>query len=189
MNINYTHSILEQLDQMKAGDHNILICPDLDTLREICSHYCETRLEKNEIVLLLVNHESIQPIMNYLAENGVEIKKYRKDGSLIIVNSVERFFGSGADFLSFLDIVGKQITKKGKKGISLIADMGPFSHLDNVKHKIIDCETFITKTSDIQPASLLCGYHARDLKTLTSDEMEILFEQHHKKIIIDSNQY
>jgi hypothetical protein len=187
MNINSAYAILEQLDQIKAGDHNILIYPDLDTLREVCSHYCKTRLEKNEMVLLLVNHESIQPIINYLGENGVDIKKYRNNGSLIIVNSVERFFGSGADFLSFLDIVGKQITKKGKNGISLIADMGSVSSSSNIKQKIIDCETFITKTSDIKPASLLCGYQVRDLKTLTRDEMEILFEQHHKKIIIEGN--
>ena len=167
--MNETYAIIQQqLNQIKAGDHNILIYPDLETLREVCSHYCKTRLEeKNEIVVILVNRNLIQLVINYLCENGVDVRKYRKNRSLLIVDSVEKFFGSGADFLSFLDIVERQIKGKGKNGISLIADMEFFSQSSNIKQKIIDCETFITRTSDIKPASLLCSYQVEDFKSLT----------------------
>lgn len=111
-----------------------------------------------------------------------DVKKYRKSDSLIIINSTEKFFGSPGDFLSLLDITEKQVKRKSKNGISIISDMGPFDHLSNIK-EIIDCEIFITRTSDIKPASLLCGYNVRDFNMLTEDQKEILFEQHHRKLI------
>ena len=60
--------------------------------------------------------------------------------------------------------------------------MGSLNHLSNIK-EIIDCEIFVTRTSDIKPASLLCGYNVRDFNMLTEDQKEILFEQHHRKLI------
>jgi hypothetical protein len=50
--------------------------------------------------------------------------------------------------------------------------------------EVIDYEMFITSTSDIKPASLLCVYHGRDFSMLSENQKEILFGQHHKKIII-----
>jgi hypothetical protein len=163
----------------KSGEHSILICPDLIS-KKIYSHCCKIWLEeKNEIVLLLLtaNHESVVSLINYLMEIDFDVKKYRKSDSLIIINSPEKFFGSPGSF--FLDITEKQVTRKSKNGISIIYFIGPFNHLSNIK-EIIDCEIFVTRTSDIKPASSLYGYNVRDFNMLTEDQKEILFEQHHK---------
>jgi hypothetical protein len=90
--------------------------------REIYSHYCRILLEeKNDIVLLL--SKLVESITGYLEETGISVKKYRKNGSILTIRSIEKFFGSGADFLGFLDIIEKQYNT-GKNGISIITEMG-----------------------------------------------------------------
>lgn len=173
-------TILEQLHQINPGEHSILIYPDLTILTEIYSHYCKIRLEKKNDIVLLIS-KRIDSIINYLENTGISVKKYRKNGSLLTIRSTEKLFGSGADFLRFLDIIEKRIRSMGKNGMSIITEMG--SRNGDIK-EVIDCEMFVTSTSDIKPASLLCGYHARDFNTLTENQKEILFEQHHKKLII-----
>jgi len=44
--------IIGKLNKIDHGEHIILIYPNMDSFREIYSHYCKTTLENNEIVLL-----------------------------------------------------------------------------------------------------------------------------------------
>lgn len=74
--------------------------------------------------------------------------KYRNNGSILTIIYIEKFFGSGADFLGFLDIIEKQIHSMGKNGISIITEMGSLN--GDIKEDI-DYEMIITSTSDINP--------------------------------------
>lgn len=124
-------------------------------------------MKKWYIVLLL--SKLVESITGYLEETGISVKKYRKNGSILTIRSTEKFFGSGADFLGFLDIIEKQIHSMGKNGISIITEMGSLK--GDIK-EVIDYEMFITSTSDIKPASLSCVYHARDFSMLSKNQKE-----------------
>jgi hypothetical protein len=42
--------IAQQLNQLQYGDHILLIYPNIDSIREIYSHYCRTALENDELM-------------------------------------------------------------------------------------------------------------------------------------------
>jgi hypothetical protein len=50
------NSILDLLYQTSYGEHNNLVYPDLDTFREIYTHLCKARIEKNNDFVLLLPH-------------------------------------------------------------------------------------------------------------------------------------
>jgi hypothetical protein len=57
------------------------------------------------------------------------VEKYEKESDLIIIqDSIETHSGYIEDFLSLLKTLDKQQEKRGKKGLSVIADMGVFFH-------------------------------------------------------------
>jgi hypothetical protein len=60
--------IIGKLNKIDHGKHIILIYPNMDSFREIYSHYCKTALENNEIVLLLTYYETINNVRQTLNE-------------------------------------------------------------------------------------------------------------------------
>jgi hypothetical protein len=101
--------IRQQLDKIEFGEHLILVYPNLDSLREIYSHYCRRALENNELVLLLTYYETTDRIRQTLKEIGIEVDRHEKERTLIIIeDATKSYFGSGHDFLFFLKILDKQ---------------------------------------------------------------------------------
>jgi hypothetical protein len=141
--------ITHKLDEIDYGEHIILIYPNLDSLREIYSHYCRTAFENNELVLLLTYYETADSVRHTLTEVGVEVKRYEKERALMIIEDITKtYFGSGQDFLFFLNILNKQQEKHGKNGISVIADMGIFYHFQNNKDSLVRFERSLPSRFD-----------------------------------------
>jgi hypothetical protein len=127
----------EALDSFKGslpGTHCLMVYPDLMTLRGIYSHYTKIQLEdNNEIVLILPYYETTDMVRlalsgqdnsnNLFGFSGINVSKYEKDGSLIIMDSLKGYFPldeqssnndnddnpkGGLDFMSFIDILLKK---------------------------------------------------------------------------------
>ena len=76
-----------------------------------------------------------------LKELDIDVEKYEKENDLIIIqDSIETHSGYTEDFLSLLKTLDKQQEKRGKKGLSVIADMGVFFHFQYNKAVLIDFE-------------------------------------------------
>jgi hypothetical protein len=65
--------------------------PDLSTFREIYSECTKQSLNNNEIVFLVTTYDSFDRIEDTLRSKGISVDNEKKDGNLIIVDSVRAY--------------------------------------------------------------------------------------------------
>ena len=148
---------LDAINESETGTHCLMVYPDIMTLRAIYSRFTKLQLEDmNEIVLILPYYETTDmvrlvlsgsnvygnDITNNTAEySGIDVSRYEKEGSLVIVDSLKGYFGSdqgqenntsnkNMDFLTFLDVLLRHAERRRKEGVTVLADMGSF-YLNN----------------------------------------------------------
>jgi hypothetical protein len=99
------------------GVHYLVVYPDMNTLRSIYSYYTKMQLEdNNEIVLIVPYYETTGMVRSVLSgekennqSNTIDVRKYEKQGSLVIIDSVKAyFFRSDIDLMSYLVRLAKQ---------------------------------------------------------------------------------
>jgi hypothetical protein len=175
--------ITHRLEEIDYGEHIILIYPNLDSLREIYSHYCRTAIENNDLVLLLSYYETADKVRQILKEIGIDVARHEKERTLMIIDDITKtYFGSGQDFLFFLDILNKQQEKLGRKnGISVIADIGLFNHFQNNKDALVEFERSLPPKFDIN-LKRICNYHQQDFDRLEEQEKQDLLKHHYRQV-------
>lgn len=179
--------IVPRLDQVQYGDHVLLIYPNMDSIREIYSHYSRTALENGESVLLLPYYETADSTRQTMKEIGVDVETHENEGRLMIVEDITKsYFGYGEDFLSFIDVLDGQNEKFGKKSITAIADMGIFYHLNN-KDDLIRFEKSMPVKFGINLRRFCC-YHICDYNRLEEREKHDLLEHHYLRVMMSSSQ-
>jgi MEDS: MEthanogen/methylotroph, DcmR Sensory domain len=175
--------IAQRLRQIESSGHVVLVYPNMETLRQIYAHYCRTALENNELVLLLTYYETADSVRHTLTEVGIDVNRYEKERALMIIEDITKtYFGSGQDFLFFLKILNKQQEKRGKNGISVIADMGIFYHFNNNNNALFRFERSLPTKFDIR-LKRFCYYHIHDFDRLEEKEKQDLLEQHYLRVI------
>jgi hypothetical protein len=119
---------LQYVLKSSYGEHNMLVYPHLDVLREIYSRYSKSQLERGkEIIVLLPTYENIDPVRRTLTDINIDVNKFEEDGSLAIVDSVKGYFGSNPDILTTIEMLAKRAESQRSSGSSVISDMGSFS--------------------------------------------------------------
>ena len=192
-----SNDVLKQLRQAEYGAHYIIVYYDMMTLRQIYTSYIKTQLEyNNELVLILPYYETPERVRSVLSgENHssnegsiIDVRKYEKEGSLMIIDSAEAYFTSDTDFLSFIEKLTKQAQSSGKKGISVIADLASFSYFKRID-KLIEYEMSLpTKFDDNTKLKGFCFYHQEDFdRRLSEEEKQKLLEHHDKALIVVVN--
>lgn len=64
--------ILQHMLQSSYREHNMLVYPSLDVLRNIYSRYCKSQLEKGkEIAVILPTYENIVSVKRTLTDRGL----------------------------------------------------------------------------------------------------------------------
>jgi hypothetical protein len=186
--------LLKQLRQAEFGAHYIIVYHNMMTLRQIYSGYINAQLEdNNEIVLILPYYETTEMVRSVLSgENDnskggsiIDVRKYEKEGSLIIIDSVKAYFGSDTDLMSFVKKLSKQAQNSGKTGISVIADLASF-YFHNGIDKLIEYEMSLpTKYDDEMKLKGFCLYHQEDFdKRLSKEQRQKLLEHHGKNLMV-----
>ena len=188
--------LLKQLRQAQFGAHYIIVYHNMMTLRQIYSGYINAQLEdNNEIVLILPYYETTEMVRSVLSgENDnskggsiIDVRKYEKEGSLIIIDSVKAYFGSDTDLMSFIGRLSKQAQNSGKNGISVIADLASFYFYNGID-KLIEYEMSLpTKYDDNIKLKGYCLYHQEVFdRRLTKPQKQKLLEHHAKNLMIVS---
>ena len=188
--------LLKQLRQAEFGAHYIIVYHDMMTLRQIYSGYIKAQLEdNNEIVLILPYYETTEMVRSVLpGENDnskggsiIDVRKYEKEGSLMIIDSVKAYFRSDTDLMSFIGSLLKQAQNSGKSGVSVIADLASF-YFHNGIDKLIEYEMSLpTKYDDNMKLKGYCLYHQEDFdRRLTKQQKQKLLEHHGKNLMIVS---
>ena len=187
-----SNDVLKQLRQAEFRAHYIIVYHDMMTLRQIYSSYIKAQLEDdNEIVLMLPYYETTKMVRRILSgENNnsgsiIDVGKYEKEGSLVIIDSVKAYFGSDIDLMSFVEKLAKEAQSSGKNGISVIADLASF-YFHNGIDKLIDYEMSLpTKYDDQMKLKGFCFYHQEDFdKRLSKEQKQKLLEHHGKHLIV-----
>ena len=184
--------VLKQLRQAESGAHYIIVYYDLMTLRQIYAGYIKTQLEdNNELVLILPYYETTERVRSVLSgennsSNGgsiIDVRKYEKEGSLMIIDSADAYFSSDTDLMSFVEKLAKQAQFSGKNGISVIADLASFYYFNRID-KLIEYEMSLpTKFDDNMKLKGFCFYHQEDFdRRLSKEEKQKLVEHHGKTL-------
>jgi hypothetical protein len=110
------------------------------------------------------------------------ISKYENEKSLIIIDSLEEYFGKQPD-MPFKKDLAKHAKKIGKNGLSILGDIGAYPHQS--KHKdIVDYESSLpTKYEDVS-MKRFCLYHQKDFDRFSDEQKEKLIEHHGKALKI-----
>ena len=187
-----SNDILKQLRQAEYGAHYIIVYYDMMTLRQIYTSYIKTQLEyNNELVLILPYYETPKTVRSVLSgENHssnegsiIDVRKYEKEGSLMIIDSVEAYFSSDTDLMSFVEKLAKKAQSSGRNGISVIADLDSFYYFNRID-KLIEYEMSLpTKYDDKMKLKGFCFYHQEDFdRRLSKEEKQKLVEHHGKAL-------
>lgn len=196
------YETLDSLKKSPPGTHCLMVYPDLITLRTIYSHYTKTLLEKNnELVLILPYYEATDMVRlilsginvydddgsnNSFRYSGIDVGKYEKEGSLLIMDSLKGYFPSkeqsssqnkeikwGLDFMSFLDILLKHAQRRRKNGVTVLSDLGSFYHYQNLgNQKLIKYEKSLPKKYTGMNLKGFCLYHQMDFERQFSQKQQ-----------------
>jgi hypothetical protein len=175
------------------GVHCLVVYPDMNTLRMIYSYYAKMQLEDNNgIVLIIPYYETTEMVRSVLSgennnnqSNIIDVRKYEKQGSLMIIDSVKAYFHSDIDLMSYLARLAKHAQFSGKKGISVIADLASFYYNDQ-SDRLIEYEMSLpTKYDDNMKLKGFCFYHQVDFdRRLTEQQKQMLLEHHGKNLMV-----
>jgi MEDS: MEthanogen/methylotroph, DcmR Sensory domain len=188
-----SNDVLKQLRQAEFGAHYIIVYHDMSTLRRIYSGYIKAQLEDNETILILPYYETTEMVRSILSgenENSIggsfiDVRKYEKEGSLVIIDSAKAYFDSETDLMSFIGKLSKQAQNSGKSGVSVIADLASF-YFHNGIDKLIEYEMSLpTKYNDEMKLKGFCLYHQEDFdKRLSKEQKQKLLEHHGKSLMV-----
>ena len=176
---------LHHLNQAEYGAHLMIVYPDLDTLRELYSNYVHKQIKENkEIVLINPFYETTDSVRQVLSEKFNDdisnVSKYEKEESLMIADALEEYLGDQP--LIYVKKGLANYAKVGKKGLSVLADLGAYSHRS--KHDdLVNYELSLPTKYDVQMKGF-CLYHQNDFDNLSDEQKEKLIEHHGKAIEI-----
>jgi hypothetical protein len=213
---------LDSCRESLPGSHCLMVFPNLMTLRGVYSHYTKMQLEdSNEIVLILPYYETTDMVRltlsgetiysengggnNPYGYSGIDVDKYEKEGSLIIMDSLKGYFPSEGNssihvsndspkgdlgLMSYLEILLKQAERRKKYGVTVLSDMGSFYHYNNRvgNLKLIEYECSLPERFNARKLKGFCLYHQKDFeKRFSQGQQAELLDCHSRNIIVENN--
>jgi hypothetical protein len=129
--------------------------------------------------------------LNISESNGnssrIDIRKYEKEGSLVIVDGIKAHFKSDLDVVSFISRLVKHAQNIGKNGISILVDRGSFYHFGKPNDDVIEHELSLPSRYHNINMKRFCVYHQKDFGRLREEHKETLRKHHSTQLrIIDS---
>jgi hypothetical protein len=143
------------------------------------------------IVLILPYYETRDSVRHILSGDSadqdatrIDVTKYEKDQSLIIIDAARAYFGSSLDIRSFINSLINYAEKIGKNGVCALCDMGAFFQYSGVDELIAHEASFPPKFNITLKAFCLYHNHNSDYARLTEDQKRELLENHHGKELL-----
>ena len=186
----HVNHALEQINQSEYGAHYMIIYPNLATLREIYPNYIHKQIEdNNEIVLINPFYETVDSVRQVLSQcdHGLNVSKYEKEESLIIIDSLYEYFErQEPNDLFFKKSIVDYANQKGKNGLSILSDLGAYLH-KSMYEELLDHELSLPTKFDISMKGF-CLYHQKDFDRFSDEQKQKLIEHHGKAIKVIETQ-
>lgn len=179
------NDVLHHMGEAEYGAHYIIIYPSLHRLRELYSNYVLKKIEENnEIVLVNPFYETTDSVRRALSEKYNHrvnaISKYENEESLMIIDSLEEYLGDQP--LLYVKKGLANYSKMGKKGLSVLADMGAYHHKSRDKD-LVDYESSLPRKYHV-PMKGFCLYHQKDFDQFSDEQQQKLIDSHGKALKI-----
>jgi MEDS: MEthanogen/methylotroph, DcmR Sensory domain len=181
--------ISDRLLHVPPGHHYLILYPNIETMRKVYASYVKKELEEqpNSVVLFLSYYDTTDHVRSVLSSNGVPVKEYEKNGTMIILDIMKVLhnpFFQVPDIEKLRELAKKTEKQFGDKIIFIIADMSVFRQLRKAS-ELLEYEKTLHKDIKVERWKELCLYHKRDFETMfTSDESNKLMEYHKDKVIL-----
>ena len=180
--------VSEELRNSSLGTHALVLYPDLLTLRELYSFYARSALGDSEIFLFLPYLETVANVKRVLSEDNanIDVRKYEKEQSLLIMDSLKGYFGLQEGLIPFL-LQTADFAKKSGKSLSVLSDMGSFFYYDK-KDDLLQYEMVLPSRYEKMNLKGFCAYHQRDFdKRFSEKERQDLIKHHGKTLMLLSS--
>jgi MEDS: MEthanogen/methylotroph, DcmR Sensory domain len=179
--------MMEEITKIKYGDHTLILYSDLTTLEYVYLNYTKSSLESlNEIILILPYYHSVANVLNILTSNGIDIDRYKKEGSIIVVESKKAYYSLTQEFVGIM-IMTKMLLRRADKmrkaGVSVVSDMGLFFDMNKIDD-LTKYETELLSSICNMKVKVLCGYNKSDFELLIERQRQQHFLKAHNKIIV-----
>ena len=180
--------VSEELRNSSLGTHALVLYPDLLTLRELYSFYARSAPGDSEIFLFLPYLETVANVKRVLSEDNanIDVRKYEKEQSLLIMDSLKGYFGLQEGLIPFL-LQTADFAKKSGKSLSVLSDMGSFFYYDK-KDDLLQYEMVLPSRYEKMKLKGFCAYHQRDFdKRFSEKERQDLIKHHGKTLMLLSS--
>jgi hypothetical protein len=124
----HPYDAAKTLCEKNYGLHMMMIYPRLDILRQFYCAYVKKEIkDHNGIVIIAPYYETTKSVRSNLSQPPylVDAAKYEGDGSLIIMDATKLYSTSNAA-VEYITNIAKEAKNLGKKGVTVIGDMGIF---------------------------------------------------------------
>jgi hypothetical protein len=108
-----------------------------------------------------------------LKNTGLDVQKFRSEGSLIVVESKKGYFGLTnelVDLMIMINMLLQRLIKLGKSGLTLFSDKALFLHYnrtdDQIKHEA-GLLVSLTSLKYNNKMKTFCCYSMKDFESLT----------------------
>ena len=178
-----TANAVNTISDLDYGIHALVVYEDLAVLREFYSQYIKKGIEeRNEVIQVAPFYETEDSVRKVLSEGSISLnleKWERAEKSLIIVDSLKKYIGNNVSPASDYDYIKNLVEyakKRGKSGVSIIADKGTFPF----KHRLDDLVNFELSIPSKYEFDLkrICVYHQNDFNKVSEDQKEKLLNHH-----------
>jgi hypothetical protein len=176
------------ISEYDYGIHCLLIYTDLVKLRQFYSHYIpEQIMSKEQFVQIMPFYETVDSVKQTLSKGykGINMDKVENEAkTLMIVDSLGKYVGQSnveSVWKANQEIV-KYANGLGKKGVSILGDMGAFL-FENRMQDLIDYELCLPKRFEMNLKGI-CLYHQKDFDILPEDTKQIILNHHEIRIRI-----
>jgi hypothetical protein len=160
-----------------------MIYPDLSTQRELYSGYIQKQIEENnEIILVNPFYETTDSARQILSKDGINVSKYEEENELVIIDSLQEYFGTQSDMFFKRKLVN-YAKQMGKNGLSVIGDVGAYTH-ESKYNDLVDYELSLPTKFDVDIKGF-CLYHQKDFNKFSDEQKQELIKHHGKAIKIE----
>ena len=147
----------------------------------------------DELVLLIPFYETVQDVRHTLRKRaGIDIEKYEKDRSLAIIDSFEAYSLQSSNndntykIVPLFKLLLQQAEIFGKKGISIISDLGLFFYQFQHTEELIKHETSFPQKTNLK-CKAFCSYRRDYFDMLTEYQKQNLLSHHLKNLVVVSS--
>ncbi|SRR5581483_744377 len=168
---NSINDIVGKMLAAESGEHYVIVYPNTEVFRLMCSRYAKEQLENNNcLIVLLPYYDTVDRTISELERNGIDTRRYGLAGFLIVRDSHQFYLGSSIERDRLVKQILDHALVSRKSTVSIIADMGAFFMIDEIR-----------KTTTLKIKGF-CAYHKRDFDNLSEDKRKALFTNNYRAL-------